>query len=762
METRRGSTLPTDLITNGSIHQNSIHVVSHCSSLDVAQINPNGPIFCQPIDETLDDETFEECKSMDDTTNHNGMDDSGLPDQKRSLLRDKGIRFGEILAQTGRKMISGAEKLQHQAAANFGALTNDDNIPSIIAPDYFAQCFIFEILTDSIATCLQILTKTVTESNEAESLLNRLMERIHDGVENHNFSGASLMPLTRKPPRFTQFSHGFSSNTFLAIFFRDTNLMYFNTVLTLGFIGVELCNLPRTQDLVLQFFRQSLQNVSVELGQETIDKLAAMVCGRYDGTVSPFPHPISYPSLEGFELRSRREVLGRSVANAFANMATCVQGHERLLELLQMLMQHYIHLDMETKQLFKQGNLILNRLPTIKKPGQKIEKLFRDFWFYCVTLSYNPQAATLEWPKEWYSNLCLIAPKSPTLLFSEPIKSELDHNPALNSRNLSVTDQTIIKTQLCTMFGNDATVTPFINKMNITQCAYLIAVYQVESLYIENSSDPEGLARLFDYLEDPIITKDKFGMLNCMQKVIELVFDKFLRRVVSMPMNWETEAYIDLYAQYLLVKFNHTQSISRITADSFLSQLASVYPNVFWSGRVLFTMLDITQLLSESLKVDSNQAAPIYPVPDTPFKLITMDNLSDREVYLKDFLKICERVLEEGLKWAPNMVRSHLAEYVLRNERNSIGSYQHRGLALATETLLNYAGYNSSSSGSMTPGVNPSMGTVSPTMVASERVQPSGAKLDCFNFMSNLNLRNQYHGEVGVLSLVSSSRYPEC
>ena len=61
---------------------------------------------------------------------------------------------------------------------------------------------------------------------------------------------------------------------------------------------------------------------------------------------------------------------------------------------------------------------------------------------------------------------------------------------------------------------------------------------------------------------------------------------------------------------------------------------------------------------------------------------------------VKDFAERSKGILQESMKWAPNAVRSHLIHYVLTTENSSSGMHQHSGLALATESVLNYAGYN--------------------------------------------------------------------
>ncbi len=71
-------------------------------------------------------------------------------------------------------------------------------------------------------------------------------------------------------------------------------------------------------------------------------------------------------------------------------------------------------------------------------------------------------------------------------------------------------------------------------------------------------------------------------------------------------------------------------------------------------------------------------------------------------VFIQTTVKDCAArsigILQEAMRWAPNTTKAHLMDYLLQMENTSRGLYQHTGLSLATESVLNYAGYNRGSS----------------------------------------------------------------
>ncbi|RUS74515.1 hypothetical protein EGW08_017722, partial [Elysia chlorotica] len=342
------------------------------------------------------------------------------------------------------------------------------------------------------------------------------------------------------------------------------------------------------------------------------------------------------------------------------------------------------------------------------------------------------------WPPEWYEGVCLIATKSPLLTSKEHISKELLYNTALRNDTVAPNELTDLKNNISALLEN-ADVTAIINRLNFAQCTYLLSVYKLETLRVTHTSDPTAVYGIFDYLEDKFLFLDKLGLWNCIAAVTEKTFDKYMDVLDGKPKTEEKEKDIEAHAQFLLVKFNHTYKRVRLMADKFISKFVSRFPHLLWSGNFLRTMLDILQVVCTALDLDPHEDASEIQIPGTPYKLRIMDNLVSREQVVKDYSARSSTILQEAMKWAPNTVRSHLIEYVLKMDLQAQKLLQHSGLAMATESVLSFAGYK---------------GTVSTTGTSSLDRRPSCVNSESSNFMANLSIRSRYLGEVnGMLDI---------
>ncbi|BFZ04518.1 hypothetical protein BsWGS_07556 [Bradybaena similaris] len=557
---------------------------------------------------------------------------------------------------------------------------------------------------------------------------------------------------------------------------RESNLISTNTILTLGHLAVVLKDQPKVVESILQIFQQRFCSPPSQLDVLIVDQMGCMVmagCTSIAHEVLSMFTQISVESSSPYnvnevddKLRGFR-LVSQAVINAFANIAANIVGETEQLDLLSRLLELFVQLGLDAKRINEKisglmkasssaGNLgllipvtavLLRRLPPIKEPNRRLHKLFRDFWQYSVVMGFTNENQAL-WPAEWYDGVCLIATKSPLLISKEHISKELLYNTALRNDAIAPNELTDLRNNISTILESPD-VTAIINRLNFSQCTYLLSVYKLETLRVTHSADPEAVHGIFEYLEDKLLFLDKLGLWQCIAVVIEKTFDKYMDVLDGKPKTKEKEQQIEAHAQFLLVKFNHTYKRVRLMADKFISKFVSRFPHILWSGKVLKTMLDILQVVCQALDLDPHEDAPEIQIPGTPYKLRIMENLTSREEYLstqqvvKDCSACSSNILLESMKWAPNAVRSHLIEYVLQMDMNEKGLLQHSGLAMATESVLNYAGYKRG-------------GTTSTSSI--DR-RPSCVHSESSNFMANLSIRSRYVGEVnGMLDICDNMR----
>ncbi|VDD76796.1 unnamed protein product [Mesocestoides corti] len=520
-----------------------------------------------------------------------------------------------------------------------------------------------------------------THSNRIQRA-QKLLERIRGAaiqslcrvlLTNRSFVESFLAELSRK------FYNATTEND------RDTDLIYQNVILTLGQMGVELASIPNTQELILQVFQQSLNasRVPLELTEKIIDQCGCMVISGCPTVYNQIMAVFTDCSVKSAKLclssgpipDASDERLFLCVVNGLASMAAWMKGEAELLDLLNRLLEHFIQLDVELRLDLKSSET--------------------------VSTSY------------YVGSLIPV---------------------------IAVVAQQNLKDQLCTFLapitksgGLDRPTAASIKLMSATQSAYLMSVYQLESLRIDYSDDPEAFHKTFQYLEDNTIRTDKSDMWACIMQVAVRVFQRFLLRISNMPMDAKREELVETLAQFLLVKFNHIQKGVRIVADQFFSDLARAFPHVMWSGRVLFTMLDIIDILAKSLEIDQNQVPPVFAVPGTNFRLPFTDTRQGRQQVLSDFVNRCTSVIEEGLKWAPGLVQSHLEEYALQTKHSWEGR-RHVGLSVGSEVVFNYNG--------------PPSRVIHQIMVGSIEKHSNRPKCNYSDFIRDLTLRSKFLGHI--------------
>lgn len=245
------------------------------------------------------------------------------------------------------------------------------------------------------------------------------------------------------------------------------NLISTNAIFTLGHVAFKLHTVPQTTESVLTILQHRFCHPPSSLDPLIVEQLGYLVLTGSDQMYQQIMGMFMKITIDAGSMAYSREPTtvrettqgyrhcALAVLNAFTNLASNLKGEAMLQDFLVRVLELFVQLGLESKRASEKssfaikasssaGNLgvlipviatVVARLPPITDPKPRLQKLFWDFWLYCVVMGFGVEGSTL-WPPEWYIGVCTIAAKSPLLLGAEHLRSRLMYNSAL--RNDSV------------------------------------------------------------------------------------------------------------------------------------------------------------------------------------------------------------------------------------------------------------------------------------------------------------------------------------
>ncbi len=371
-------------------------------------------------------------------------------------------------------------------------------------------------------------------------------------------------------------------------------------------------------------------------------------------------------------------------------------------------------------------SVLMKRLPneTTNKFQSRLFKLFRDFWFFCIVFGFTDENL---WP--WYKNLAVISIKSPVLLSKEHLKSELHYNSALKHDQVSQSELNETR-NLISSWLDQPDASQIIKNLTFAQCSYLQSVFKLETLRVINATSAISYQKIFQYLEDITIQKDKAGIWFCIFCIAKKSFSTYLDVVSALPRTQTRDEDLESQVQFLLVKFNHINKKIRSLADNLLTKLMERFPYLLWSEKTLRCIIDITELLASSIYMDANQVAPEFELQNTKLKIV--DTLEGRESALNDFTQRCNSILQEALEFAPITAKSHIHNYMIQLQLKGDNINSHAGISMVLDCVMK----------------NSKLLTADTVVSAESSRRPECMRKDFVTFIGKMNEKYNYVGIV--------------
>ena len=304
---------------------------------------------------------------------------------------------------------------------------------------------------------------------------------------------------------------------------------------------------------------------------------------------------------------------------------------------------------------------ILMRMENPVEATKPLVKNFIDFWFYCVVTGFTEFENKLNvvYPQKWYDSIRTIAKRSPYLLSDGSDRlSDLEVNHPSKKYTIKTVELAESKRELLDVLDRTPELDRLINSLSYIQCMYLRSVYRLEAFRMEE--DGATFCIIFHYLKEAKLDKNP-AIFYAMKAITMKLHNNYLTILEAMPVARKRNLLLEAHAQLLLFQFNNIRTKIRQVADGYLIQLLNKFDHLFYNKAVIFTMLDLMQLLSEHVDVlDGSKMSNILSLPGLSYTITFPDDTGKRLSTATTYAKRCEEFLKAALGWNYKNTRSIL------------------------------------------------------------------------------------------------------
>ncbi|KAJ1970717.1 phosphatidylinositol-4- kinase, partial [Dimargaris xerosporica] len=312
------------------------------------------------------------------------------------------------------------------------------------------------------------------------------------------------------------------------------------------------------------------------------------------------------------------------------------------------------------------------------KPTHDTVSSMRNVWF-CLVI--HGCLVDPSWIEEYNDALVMMAAKSPILVHESAVnylETDLEYNSVLR-RSYTEQSLTSLRQTLATYLPQHASV---IRALSFAQTTFLLAVW-----YIETTRGRAGnCTQILRYFENTGVTSSRLVGL------IEAIAEKTIQEYVQERKFQHSSAIVneEMKSQLralLISSCNRSERISRLSR-TFIKTILVSYPQALLDRQLLFTLLELVQLLWESCQAEiEDEFYPVYSFssPVLGITLLLPDSMSYRKTLLASFMVAARDWLLLATKAAPLEMEGLLQDYLARSDNTATGFRPHVGRSLALD-----------------------------------------------------------------------------
>ncbi|KAJ1550874.1 Phosphatidylinositol 4-kinase alpha, partial [Nowakowskiella sp. JEL0078] len=237
-----------------------------------------------------------------------------------------------------------------------------------------------------------------------------------------------------------------------------------------------------------------------------------------------------------------------------------------------------------TSQIIMQSSEGINGTENEDSTSEDLFSLIRNFWLYCSIYILQPNG---QWPRDWSYMLISIAAKTPPLLLvgtTRTLEAELGSHSILKAKMSEGTASKVKNTFAVLLPG----VSYESRNLSFFQCAYLLTVYQIESLRAKRNC----ASFLVEYLKDEKLYGTE--IYTFLEVIAEEIAKSYTKEILVLN---PTGPIITEYMEMLIFESAHRLGRVRRFASKTINHVIKVIPATLWNSNLFSMMLDVLQYL---------------------------------------------------------------------------------------------------------------------------------------------------------------------